>query len=113
MRIELTKEGLVVQQQAPIPVYYEGQAVGEYFADLLVENKVLCELKAGLALAPEHEAQLVNYLAATGIDTGLLLNFGKSVTVRRKFKQYRKPQSSGVLSEILNPENPVNPAKSC
>ena len=108
MLIELQKCGVRVRQQAPIAVTYENQHVGEYFADLLVEDKVICELKAAQMLMPEHEMQLVNYLAATGINTGLLLNFGKSVAVKRKFREFRKPNMSVALSS-----NPVNPEKSC
>lgn len=103
MLIELQKCGIRVKQQAPIAVTYENQHVGEYFADLLVEDKVICELKAAQMLMPEHEMQLVNYLAATGINTGLLLNFGKSVTVKRKFREFRKPNISVALR--LNPDN--------
>ncbi len=88
MVLELGKNGLAVQQQIPITVRYDGLPVGEYFADLAVENRIICELKANLAIAPEHEVQLVNYLAATGFDIGLLINFGKSVKVRRKYRGY-------------------------
>jgi GxxExxY protein len=108
MLIELLKCGIHVRQQAPIAVMYENQHVGEYFTDLLVEDKVICELKAAQTLMPEHEMQLVNYLAATGINTGLLLNFGKSVTVKRKFREFSKPSMSVALRS-----NPVNPEKSC
>ena len=91
MLIELRKLGIEAKQQVPITVSYEGQRVGEYFADLLIEEKIICELKAGLALKTEHEVQLVNYLTATGFNTGLLLNFGKRVEVKRKFREYSKP----------------------
>ena len=91
LRIELVKQGLQVKQQAPIEVWYDGQVVGSYYADLLVENRVIVELKAVRSLTKAHEVQLVNYLTATGIDTGLLLNFGPSVEIRRKFREY-KPQ---------------------
>jgi len=84
-----------------------GFPVGEYFADLLIESKVICELKAAAPLTSEHEAQLVNYLAATGMETGLLINFGRSVSVKRKFRTYR-PSSTSIIQE-----NPVNPEKSC
>ena len=108
MIIELRKLGFDAKQQFPITVHYEGKPVGEYFADILVENRVVCELKSAQQPAPEHEMQLVNYLAATGHNTGLLLNFGNSVTVKRKFREYRKPR------EPITPEvNPVNPEKSC
>jgi len=86
--IELAKQGLSVRQQVPISVKYDGQAVGEYFADLLIEDQLICELKACERLSAEHEVQLVNYLAATGFDVGLLINFGRSVTVKRKFRRY-------------------------
>lgn len=89
LRIELTKLGLQVQQQALIAVYYEGEIVGEYYADLWVEEQIIVELKAVRVLTKEHEVQLVNYLTATGFETGLLLNFGSSVQVKRKFRQYQ------------------------
>ena len=63
--------------------------VGEYFADILVENTVIVELKAIRELHKEHEVQLVNYLTATGIDIGLLINFGSSVQVKRKYRQFK------------------------
>ena len=94
MRIELTAVGLAVKQQYPIPVRYRGQIVGDYYADLLVEDCLIIELKAGLVIGRLHEVQLVNYLVATGIDDGLLINFGKSVEVRRKFRIYKKRQDS-------------------
>lgn len=72
--------------------------MGEYFADLWVDERVVVELKANLTLAKEHEVQLVNYLAATGIADGLLINFGSSVQVRRKYRQY---QPKGSLLESL------------
>ena len=89
LRIELVKQGLQVQQQAPIDVYYEDETVGEYYADLWVEERIIVELKAVQSLTKEHEVQLVNYLTATGLETGLLLNFGSSVQVKRKFRQYQ------------------------
>ena len=82
--LELRRRGLQVEQQTPIKVYYAGQVVGEYFADLLVEGKVIVELKAAEAISPAHEAQLLNYLKATGISVGLLLNFGPRPEFRRK-----------------------------
>jgi len=99
LRIELLKAGLTVKQQEPISVIYDGQVVGEYYADLWVEERAVVELKAALALTKEHEVQLVNYLAATGLDLGLLLNFGSSVQIKRKFREY-KPKGS-LLNAIL------------
>src|SRR5690242_5320094 len=73
---ELQCMGLKVEQQVKIAVFYEGTVVGEYFADLLVEDVVIVELKAVRSLLDEHEAQLLNYLRATPYEAGLLLNFG-------------------------------------
>ena len=84
LRIELEEEGLAVQQQATMSVSYKGRLVGEYYADLVVEGKVVVELKAVSELAREHEVQLVNYLKASGVEVGLLINFGRSVEVRRR-----------------------------
>jgi len=81
---ELTKAGLFVEKQKPIKVYYEDKLVGEYFADLMVENKIILELKAVESLIEEHELQLINYLKATDIELGLLLNFGKKPEIKRK-----------------------------
>ena len=91
LMIELERAGLRARQQSPVPVNYEGHRIGEYFADVIVEDTVVCELKAGDALGKEHEIQLVHYLMATGIDVGLLINFGKSVTVKRKFRRHQVP----------------------
>ncbi len=74
---ELREAGLAVVQQKGVRVMYRGAAVGEYFADLVVEDLLLVELKAVKALEETHRAQCVNYLKATGLRLGLLLNFGK------------------------------------
>jgi GxxExxY protein len=93
MIIELERERVPVISQAPIKVSYEGKVVGEYFADMLVDGKVIVEIKAGHSLAPEHEAQLLNYLKATDAEVGLLLNFGPKPQVKRKvFDNIRKKQ---------------------
>ena len=84
MVIELRKLGLKVVPQAQITVYYDGQEVGEYNADLLVEDAVIVELKATRTLALENEAQLLNYLKATIYEVGLLLNFGPQSQIKRK-----------------------------
>jgi GxxExxY protein len=91
LAIELAEQGLQFQQQIRLTVYYRGREVGEYYADFLIENRLICELKAVITLSRQHEVQLVNYLAATGINTGLLINFGNSVNIRRKFRIYRDP----------------------
>lgn len=84
LRISLQDLGFEVEQQSPISVQFEGQTVGEYFADLLVNHVVVVELKAAKSISAEHEAQLLNYLKATGVEVGLLLNFGISPEFRRK-----------------------------
>ena len=81
----LRERGLQVRQQAPIAVYFHGVPVGEYYADLLVNDLVIVELKAAEALRPEHLAQLRNYLRATDIEVGLLLNFGQKASFKRVF----------------------------
>lgn len=87
MFIELSKNNLKVEIEKPIKVYYENKEVGNYFADLIVENKVIVELKAVENLNKSFEVQLVNYLSATKIDVGLLLNFNKeSLQYKRKVR---------------------------
>ena len=73
--LELKASGLSVRSQEPLSVKYRDQIIGEYFADLIVEDQVICELKAVDVLKKAHEVQLVNYLVATGIDVGVLINF--------------------------------------
>ncbi len=84
MMIELRKLGVKAESQARILVHYEGEVVGEYFADLFVEGKVIVELKAIHQVADEHEAQLLNYLKATPSEVGLILNFGPKPQIARK-----------------------------
>ena len=81
--MELAEHGVEVITEAPIVVYYHGRVAGEYYADLLVANKVIVELKATKAIAPEHEAQVLNYLKATPYEVGLVLNFGPQATKKR------------------------------
>jgi len=82
--IELLKAGLRAEKEKKIQVYYDNQLVGDYIADIIVENEVILELKSVKELHPAHEAQLINYLKATGIEVGLLMNFGESVEIKRK-----------------------------
>jgi len=85
MMIELRKLGIHAKQQVPIEVFYEGEPVGHFRADILVADTLIVELKSIRAVAPAHEAQLVNYLVSTGKDVGLLLNFADTkVEVKRK-----------------------------
>ncbi|MCE5251376.1 GxxExxY protein [bacterium] len=92
--IELRKDGLEVVQQMPIKVYYENQVIGEYFADLCVENKIIIELKSSESLSKAHEAQLINYLKATQIEVGILLNFGKKPEFSRKVYSNKRRQNA-------------------
>jgi GxxExxY protein len=90
--LEFRKSGLKVAEQVAIEVCYEGHPIGEYFADLLVEDKVIVEVKAADALIQAHENQLVNYLKATRLEVGLVLNFGPEPQFKRKiFTNARKP----------------------
>jgi GxxExxY protein len=89
LRIELLRHGLEVKQQEAIKVYYEDEVVGDYYADLWVDERVIVEVKAVRSLSKAHEVQLVNYLTATDVDIGLLLNFGESVQVKRKYREYK------------------------
>jgi GxxExxY protein len=82
--IELTKAGFHAEKEKRIKVFYNDHLVGEYAADILVEDKVILELKSVKDLHPAHSAQLINYLKATGIEIGLLINFGESVQIKRK-----------------------------
>ncbi|SRR6266487_5642267 len=82
--ILLTELGMKVEPQVHLHVYYRGQKVGEYIADLLVNDIVLLELKAAEKIVEEHAAQLLNYLKATNIEVGLVLNFGPTAEFRRK-----------------------------
>ena len=84
IRIEISKSGLYVEQQKNIKVYYDSEQVGDYYADLLVEDLVIVELKAAETICDEHETQLLNYLKATDIEVGLLINFGKKAEIKRK-----------------------------
>ncbi len=84
LKIELEKHSLSVEKQKPINVYYDQILVGEYFADLVVEGRIIIELKAAESLCKAHEIQLINYLKASDIELGLLLNFGKKPEIKRK-----------------------------
>lgn len=82
--LELKNEGLDAESQKHIKVYYQGTVVGDCFADIIVEDLVILQLKTAEPLAEENEFQLINYLKATDIEVGLLLNFGKKPQVKRK-----------------------------
>ena len=87
MLIELRKAGFDIESQKPIRVQYEGEVVGDFIADILVNDTVILELKSVRKLVEAHEVQLVNYLVSTGKPVGLLINFGETrVAVKRKVK---------------------------
>jgi len=91
MMLDFKKENIPAVSQYAIKVLYEDEIVGEYFADIMVDGKVIVEIKAAKNLALEHEAQLLNYLKATDKEVGLLLNFGPEPEIRRKvFDNFRK-----------------------
>lgn len=83
LALELEERGLVVRRQIPLAVHYKGRLVGQYVADLVVNDAVIVELKAVHRIDGAHEAQLINYLRATEIEVGLLLNFGAKPEFRR------------------------------
>jgi GxxExxY protein len=100
LALELRQSGIDVVQQKPISVHYKGVVVGKYFADLLIEEIVLVGLKASSTLVGAHEAQLLNYLRATNIEVGLLLNFGEKPDHKRKlYTNDNKP----LLSVLFDP----------
>ncbi len=101
--IALREKGFKVEQQISVPVWFRGQRVGDFVADLLVEDKVILELKAVRIFDESHKAQLLNYLRATEIEVGLLLNFGHSAEFKRlAFDNHRKKQKPIEKSMIEN-----------
>ena len=85
LMIVLFEKGLKVKNQCPLKVNFRGQIIGEFFADIIVEDKIVIELKSVKALTVEHQAQLLNYLKVTGLPVGLLINFGKTKLEYRRF----------------------------
>ena len=91
MMIEFGKAIIPAESQSQIKVLYDGEIIGEYFADILVDGKVIIEIKVVKNLIVDHEAQLLNYLKATNNEVGLLLNFGPEPEIKRKvFDNFRK-----------------------
>lgn len=97
LMVALAQKGIKVESQVPLKVRFRNVVVGDFIADLIIEDKVLVEQKAVSRILPEHKAQVINYLSATGVNTGLLLNFGNP-----KVEYYR-------LHRRENPDHPVNP----
>lgn len=91
--LELKKRGLEVNSEVQITIYYDDVAVGDYRIDIIVNRLIILELKSASAIAPEHEAQLLNYLRAGNFEVGLILNFGPKPEIKRKaFDNSRKSQ---------------------
>ena len=91
MFIELRDSGISVETEVPLKVYYKNHIVGDYRADMIADRQVIIELKAINALLPIHEVQLVNYLTATGIDDGMLINFGSDpIEIRHRNRLYKQ-----------------------
>ena len=88
--LALRQKGLSAISQHPAKVMFRGECVGDFYADILVEEKVLVELKAVKAIAPEHQAQVINYLNATGIEVGLIINFGNQKLEYKRFTRKTK-----------------------
>lgn len=109
MLLALRHIGLNAVAEAPIIVRFRGEIVGEHRADLIVESTVLVELKAARALEPAHEAQLLNYLRATDIEVGLLLNFGPSPTIKRFVFDNARKRPARPPSPPTNPPQPPQP----
>ncbi len=114
--IELRKAGLRAEEEKRISVLYEGVSVGDFAADIMVEDKVILELKAVDALSKAHEVQTVNYLTATGLDIGLSINFGSErLQFKRKFRQRKEARQDFQEAQddsASHPHNPVHPVKS-
>ena len=106
MTIELAKNGLVIEVEKPIAVFYEHNVVGTFAADLVVGEKIILELKAKESLHPAHEAQLLNYLRATDLELGLLFNFGRQPEFKRKYfsneKKKRPKHGNNILRNLLS-----------
>ena len=98
--IALRHKGLQLRSEVPVTVTFRGQNVGEFYADLLVEEKIILELKAVSALAKEHIAQVLNYLYAGGMDVGLLVNFGTPKIEYRRLERKDRARNKGEESAI-------------
>ena len=114
MILELVSGGLTIETEKPIAVYYGANVVGTFSADLVVEQKIILELKAKELLHSAHEAQLTNYLRATDIELGLLFNFGREPEFKRKYFSNGKKQlpANLVQDEILKSLFRKDPPKS-
>ena len=110
LAFELRRAEVIVELDKHITVKYEHVIVGDFIADLIVNETLICELKAATALSKADEVQLVNYLTATNHDVGLLLNFGaESLHFKRKHRRKLSHIEDVDLHNPINPKNPVNP----
>jgi len=108
LQYELLQAGFKAELEKPVQIHYETIIVGDYFADILVNDELIVEVKAIVALAAEHEVQVVTYLTATGKDIGLLLNFGaRSLEFKKKFRVYQERSNEPFVFRE-NSENSVN-----
>ena len=111
MMIALSDAGLSVQSQKPVRVLFRGKPVGDFYADLVVEEKVVVELKSVKTLVPEHAAQTINYLTGTGMQVGLLINFGKPTL---EFKRFTRSNTDvRDYKPAISRKNPVHPVHRC
>ncbi len=104
LTFELSKRGFVVEQQKQVTVHYEGQIVGEYFADLLVNGQIILELKAAEAISEAHTAQLLNYLRGTTCEIGFVFNFGPEPAFERRY--FSNQHKKNLKKNPLDPHNP-------
>jgi GxxExxY protein len=101
MALALAQLGLRIERQVPLPVWFRGQRIGDFFADLVVEQSVILELKAASGIDSAHEAQLLHYLRSTEIEVGLLLNFGPRPEFKRMvFENSKKQRNSPRMTQI-------------
>ena len=105
--LTLRKMGLNAESQVPINVFYEGKVVGEYFADILVNECVILEIKAVERLTDAHHAQLINYLRATGVTVGILFNFGPEAQFSRRAFTHQPKRGQAGASKISNPRGSI------
>ena len=108
--LALRQKGLSAIPQHAVKVMFRGECVGDFYADIFVDGKVLVELKAVKAIAPEHQAQIINYLNATGIEVGLLINFGNP---KLEYKRFTRNKDMNMDKQDIQDFHRVNPAHRC
>ncbi len=108
--LALRQKGLSAIPQYAVKVMFRGECVGDFYADIFVDGKVLVELKAVKAIAPEHQAQIINYLNATGIEVGLLINFGNP---KLEYKRFTRSKNMNMDKQDMQDFHRVNPVHQC